>query len=86
MCKIPLMIMMRPTLVATPIKMRHGTMIMVMECPEYAVSVSLHSTGESTFNQIWQCEHVPGWFSNWAQLRHRIQTCVDHAMSSPLGH
>lgn len=84
MCTIPKMIMLRPTVTATPIKMKTGFMVKVMECPEYEVSVFLHSEGNTVFGQVWTCDSAPGWFRTWAELRDRILTCYDRAMLSEL--
>jgi hypothetical protein len=83
MCDIPKMIVMRPAVVANPIKTTHGTLIIVMECPEYAVRVALYTRHNGEYEQVWLCDDAPGWFHNWADLRARIlgfyfQTCAGH--------
>jgi hypothetical protein len=85
MCMIPKMIMMRPTVIANPVQMKRGTMIVVMECPEYQVTVSLHSDEDMVFGQVWQCKDVPGWFRTWEQLRCRMHGCYERAMCPGTG-
>jgi hypothetical protein len=73
MNNIPKMLMMRPSVTTRMVALKGGTLISVMECPEYAVTVALYTRNNGEWEQIWMCEDAPGWFRDWAGLRARIR-------------
>lgn len=82
MCEIPDLIPMRPAVVSTPTKVRNGTMIIIMECPEYDITVSLLSETNTVYTQIWTCPDLPGWYNNWEEMRTQMALAYKEALTT----
>jgi len=78
---IPKMIAMTPAVNAKPVKLRFSTILTVMECKEYGVTMCLNTRADGSYEQIWTCTDAPGWFRDWAGLRARMINCYVAAVT-----